>query len=254
MRTAKIEVDGAVLEVDVADGDGAPLVLLPGWACPRTDWTGVIAGLGPIPVAALDLPGQGGSTDGGRAWSIPAFGAAVAAVIARIGWTDVAVAGHSMGGAVAVEAARTSDRVARVVGVDSLTYPTLYPRQEEPAIAATLAPLEADWDAGMTALVTGLFVDPSNPLVPEIARAMAAMPVGPGLSSLRALMEWDRDAALADVGVPVDVISTAEFADPEAVAALPAGVAVHPYELGGHFFLRDRPAETARLLRELLRR
>lgn len=253
MTTHQVQVRGALLRYDVRGaGDGPPVVLLPGWCCPRSDWYGVVDELGSVRSATLDLPGQGASTDGGHPWSIADLGSAVAAVLDRLGWRDVVLVGHSMGGAAAVEAARASDRVASIVAVDALTYETLYPTQSEEVIRATLAPLEADWEAGMTALVTALFVDPSSPLVPRIARSMAATPVASGLRSLRALMEWDRDAALATCEVPVDVLATSEFLDAEAVRRLPAAVTVHASELGGHFYLLDRPAETARLLRGLL--
>ncbi len=250
LQTEELPMPGGVMRYDRREGVAPALVLLPGWSCPRSDWYAVAGDLEPLQLAIADLPGQGESSGSGG--SIADLGAAVAALIDHLGWPDVVLAGHSMGAAVAVEAAAVSQRVSRIIGLDSLTYQTLYPRQDEADIQAVLAPLAGDFQAGMTALVTGLFADQSSARIPEIADSMAAMPQSAALASLRALMEWDRDAALAACGVPVDVIATAEFLDPGAVERLPRGVRVHAAELGGHFFLIDRPAQTAQLIHDLL--
>jgi pimeloyl-ACP methyl ester carboxylesterase len=86
------------------DGGKTPLVCLHGAGGRKEMWGLVARRLGKLdpdqPVVLVDLPGHGQSPPPGRA-SIDEYAAALAELVEAAGWGQVAVAGHSMGGAVA---------------------------------------------------------------------------------------------------------------------------------------------------------
>ena len=72
-------------------------------------------------MVALDLAGHGDSGVNREAWSMTNFGADVAAVADTLQLEDIILVGHSMGGQVALEAARLlKGRVKMIVGADTL--------------------------------------------------------------------------------------------------------------------------------------
>jgi pimeloyl-ACP methyl ester carboxylesterase len=98
------------------------LVFIHGGLADRTFWAPQLASLsGHFRVVALDLGGHGESGRGRRAWTIAAFAEDVRAVVEALDVRHVFLVGNSLGGVVALEAARLlRGRVAAVVGVDTL--------------------------------------------------------------------------------------------------------------------------------------
>ena len=147
--TRGFEIGGSTVRYEVRGKAGVPLVLVHGWACRRADWEGVIAGLGNHRVVAVDLPWHGESTGGRESWDIGAFAGVIVELVHREHLEAPIFVGHSMGGAVCVEAAsRLGSTASRVVGIDTLTYPTVYPsrmtrRSARRARAALIADLGA---------------------------------------------------------------------------------------------------------------
>ena len=226
-------------------------------------------------VAAIDLAGQGDSmlparestrqptTDAAskpglrrRGWSLAEHGAAIAAVIEHLGWRNVTLVGHSMGGAIAVEAASAAaGRATRIVCLDSLTYDLFYSRQDEAFVIDALTPISNDFVGYMRELAASLFVDSSkHELIEQIAAEMAAMDQGEAVAGMRALLEWDRDAAIDRCPVPIDVLAARAFLDPQVALRLGAAVTITEVDLGGHFYLREDPAGTAAAIMAVLTR
>ena len=93
-----------------------------------------------------DLHWHGESTGGREAWDIGAFAEVIAELVHREHLEAPLLVGHSMGGAVCVEAAgRLGSTVSRVVSIDALTYLAVYPRQDDEAVRATGDALRADF-------------------------------------------------------------------------------------------------------------
>jgi len=83
---------------------GIPLVLVHGAGGTLWHWPPEIRRLAGRPVYALDLPGHGSSSGEGRA-SIAAYAQAVLDWMESLALPPVALTGHSMGGAIALQAA-----------------------------------------------------------------------------------------------------------------------------------------------------
>jgi pimeloyl-ACP methyl ester carboxylesterase len=88
-------------------GDGPPIVLLHGLAASGSTWAEVVSSLlsSGRRVASLDLPGHGGSARPPRGASLDWFAGAVAEAIRELGAAPALVAGHSLGGDVALRLA-----------------------------------------------------------------------------------------------------------------------------------------------------
>jgi pimeloyl-ACP methyl ester carboxylesterase len=124
----------------------------------------------------LDLAGHGASGRDRARWTMEAFGGDVAAVVEQLGLDQVVLIGHSMGGAVIVEAApRLPDAVVGLVGADTWRDPgpALTPQQ----LAEVLAPLRTEFVEAMRTFVRSMFI-PASPaqLTDEIATSMSEMP------------------------------------------------------------------------------
>src|SRR5262245_7744994 len=107
MSDVTLSVDGVPIHYDV-QGDGLPaLVFIHGWSCDRSYWRKQMKYFAPrYTVVAIDLGGHGDSGLNRETWTTPAFGEDVVAVVETLGLTQVVLIGHSMGGAVSVEAAQ----------------------------------------------------------------------------------------------------------------------------------------------------
>jgi pimeloyl-ACP methyl ester carboxylesterase len=120
MKDVVLSTDGTPICYEV-HGAGAPaLVFVHGWSCDRSYWSPQVRHFAVRhQVVAVDLAGHGESGVGRQAWTMPAFGEDVTAVVERLRLESVVMIGHSMGGDVIVEAALDlSRRVAGLVLVD----------------------------------------------------------------------------------------------------------------------------------------
>lgn len=95
---------------------GAPhLILVHGAGGNHQLWGHAIRNLGAANTYALDLPGHGRSGGTGR-WAIPDYAAFIVAFMEALGLDQAVIAGHSMGGATAMEMAlRYPQRVSGLI-------------------------------------------------------------------------------------------------------------------------------------------
>jgi pimeloyl-ACP methyl ester carboxylesterase len=255
VRTLHRDLPGVRVAFDVG-GEGPGIVLVHGWACRRADFDSIARDLRrDHRVLALDLPWHGDSRAWQREWSMAALGGLVAAVTDAAGLHDAALVGHSMGAAVAVEAA-LAGAGGRLVALDGLTFMHLYPRQDAAARARVLAPFRQDFPREVRALCERSAAPATDPaLTTRVAGEMSAMPAGEGIAMLSALMEWDMDHALerlaARGGRPV-ALASRWMLSPAVGQAYGAALDIRPVELGGHFYLREDPDGTAAAIRALV--
>jgi pimeloyl-ACP methyl ester carboxylesterase len=116
-----ISPDGTHVQYHVYGTAEPALVLIHGWSCDSNYWREQLAAFRQkYTLVTVDLGGHGG-TDAARSdWSMAAFGRDVATAVAAVPNKQLILVGHSMGGPVAIEAARLlGDRVIGIVGVDT---------------------------------------------------------------------------------------------------------------------------------------
>jgi len=228
-------------------GSGEPaLVLIHGWSCDSNYWREQVPELAKkYTVVTVDLAGHGG-TDGARSdWSMARFGQDVKTALSAVPNQKLILVGHSMGGPVAIEAARLLEgRVIGIIGVD--TFKTIgAPVPSKAQVDAIIKPFEADFIGHTRALVSGHFfakgADPQ--LVSKIAYDMSLSPPKVAIPALRATLEYDFAEPLKDVTVPIVAINS-DLGEPANEARIRKVLPkFHAVTLAGdgHFLMMEDP-------------
>lgn len=206
-----ISPDGIHVQYRVYGSGDPAIVLIHGWSCDSNYWREQIPELKKkYTVVAVDLAGHGG-TDGNRTeWTMAHFGQDVATALSAVPNNQIVLVGHSMGGPVAIEAARLlKTRVIGIIGVD--TFKTIgVPQPSKAQVDAIVKPFEADFIGHTRALVTEHFFAPgAHPeLVNKIAYDMSLSSPKVAIPAMRALLEYDFSRPLKDVAVPIVAINS----------------------------------------------
>jgi len=155
-----IEIDGAAIHVrDEGNRDGPALLLLHGSNASLHVWEPWVRRLGDgFRIVSLDLPGHGLTGPWQRGdYSIDAYADLALRIADRLDIRHFAVAGHSMGGAVAwTIATRQPQRVTRLILIDAAAYPRggatpLSLRlAQAPVVGEVVAMLKPRWMAART--------------------------------------------------------------------------------------------------------
>jgi pimeloyl-ACP methyl ester carboxylesterase len=229
-------------------GSGEPaLVFIHGWSCDSNYWREQIPAFkNKYTLVMVDLAGHGG-TDGNRSdWTIARFGGDVATALSAVPNKQVILIGHSMGGPVALEAARLlKGRVIGIIGVD--TFKSIgAPLPSKAQIDALMKPFETDFIGATRSLVTDhLFVKGANPqLAQKIAYDMSLSSPRVAVPSLRAVLSYDFAGPLADLSVPVVAVES-DLGEPMNEARIKKVLPrFHAVTLAGdgHFLMMEDPA------------
>lgn len=244
----------------VSGPDGGPdrgptLVLIHGWGCDRTDFAAITRALpGDCRVLAVDLAEHGESRSARDVWTMEEFARDVAAVLEAESVRDCVVAGHSLGGAVAVEVGRLlPGTVSQVAALDALHYLALFPAQDAGHTDAFMRSFREDFAGATRGLVEGGSPEGTDPALKDAYFAkMVAVRQPAGLRSIEGLVHWDMDAALAETAQPVTVFAVRSILAQEAVDRYGDLVRIVPVDLGSHHFHVESPEATAELLTALL--
>lgn len=246
--------DGAAIRYEVLGEVEPTLVFIHGWACQRMYWIEQLNRFQRVRrVVAVDLMGHGESDSKRTDWTIDAFGDDVVLVCNALKLERIILVGHSMGGPVALDAAKKlGSRVLAVVGVETLhdVDKRIPPDQIEPF----LAPFRADFATKVDEFVRTKFFPPTaNPeLVDLVAGRMSQRPPGPALAMIESVMRYDSAAALEAVDVPVHCINTAPTNTAGNLAHNARFTAVQMPGLG-HFPMLEDPEGFARVLADFVR-
>jgi len=240
-------------------GSGAPaLVFIHGWNCDRSYWSAQLPVFATThQVVAIDLAGHGDSGINREDWSMANFGADVAAVADALQLKDIILVGHSMGGPVALEAARLLEgRVTMIIGADTLSNVSL--RYPEAQLAGMLAAMAADFSRTVEGLVrSSFFLPTSDPaFIDQIAGDMSAAPPAAGIGAFAGFARWfdeDVEQTLANIDVPIRLInSDYRPTDTRAGQALTASFEATLMSGVGHFVMQEDPAQFNAIMAELL--
>ena len=250
MKDSARSADGIPVLFEVA-GTGAPaLIFVHGWSCDRTYWSRQVDHFAEgHEVVAVDLAGHGESGGGRRAWTMPAFGADVVAVIEKLGLRDLVLIGHSMGGDVIVEVALAlPDRVTGLVWVD--TYTTLGRPRTQADIDEFVQPFRQDFVPATQAFVRGMFVPASDPALAErVAADMSGAPPDVAVAVMKQAVSNDDAilAALPRLTAPLVAINP-DYRPSDVEALRQHGVEAVLMPGVGHFLMLEDPDTFNRLL------
>ena len=234
-------------------GKGNPcLLFVHGWSCRGNYWQPQLDYFSyRHKVVCLDLPGHGDAPATREDGSIEAFGEDVATITDTLG-VPVVLIGHSMGGAVALEAARRidSEQLAGVVLVD--TFLINYGQLSGSDIDALYTPFVDDFEAAMTGLVDNCCVE-STPgaLKTRLQTEMASADPAWALPVWRSLLEWDPGQAFNSIKAPIHAINCPLL--PESTRArLATRMTESVIPETGHFLQMERPDAFNRTLKQVL--
>ena len=121
----KIHIENGGVNIDYNDskiGD-TTLLFIHGWNINKTYWASQTSFFSKkYRVVALDLPGFGKSGKNRKNWTVEEYGKDVTAILTKLDLKNVILIGHSMSGAIVVDAAlKNPTRVIGVVGIDNFT-------------------------------------------------------------------------------------------------------------------------------------
>jgi pimeloyl-ACP methyl ester carboxylesterase len=241
-------------------GKGEPaLVFLHGWCGDRQYWKHQVDGLAvDYRVGTLDQAGHGESGKDRKVWNLEGLAGDVEAVVKALGLKRVILIGHSMGGPVALLAAkRMPGTVVAVIGVDTLHNAEF--KVPEEVSKKFVEGFEKDFKATMREGFNGLLPEKADAdLKKWLLTRAEAQDQKMALGLIRDLGGLDEKKLLKEARTPVRCINSAggfpfflktateinkKYADFAAVTI--DGV--------GHYPMLEKPTEFNKKLREVLK-
>ncbi len=201
--------DGVPIHYTVQGKGETDLVFIHCWSCNRRLWDNQVSEFAKTNrVVTIDLPGHGESGMGRKNWSVESYGDDVKAVVTKLDLKRVVLVGSSMGGPIALEAARRMpERVVAIVPVDTLHNV----EQKVPAdqLEAVMKQLRADYKGAVTALMNQFFFAPGTPAAVKtrVLNDATSRPPETAIAILAAIFAYDAGPALREVKVPVRAIN-----------------------------------------------
>jgi len=231
------------------------LVFIHGWTCRRAYWKPQLESFSErYQVMTLDLPGHGDSGSQGRSkWGLLPFARDVESCVRALRGKSVILIGHSMGGAIALEAARLmGDTIVGVVLVDTfaIDYGGLTPE--------TVQALKSSFGKDFVAAMAGLVEQTSTATTPAVlkdrlAREMAMADPTWALPVWDDLLAWNPQAAFTELQIPIHAVNGSLI--PESARKRCAPFITETLIPGaGHFPQMEDPAGFNRILQNVLNR
>ncbi|HJZ93452.1 MAG TPA: alpha/beta hydrolase [Gemmataceae bacterium] len=251
--------DGLNIVCEVRGQGDTALVFLHGWCGDREYWKNQAeAFAADYRVVALDQAGHGESGKDRKEWSVSALAGDVEAVVKGLGLKRVILVGHSMGGPVALAAAkRMPGTVVAVVGVDTLQNAEFKPPEE--VTKKYMEAFEKDFKGTMQMGLNGMVHAKTDAELKKwlVTRAEAQdQKMAMGL--MRELIGLDQKMLLKEAKVPVRCINSAggyQLFTPTAVDINKKYADYNAVTIDevGHYPMLEKPAEFNQKLRDVLK-
>jgi sigma-B regulation protein RsbQ len=251
--------DGLPLVYDSKGSGDTTLVFLHGWCGSRHWWKSQMdAFSGEYRCVAYDQAGHGDSGKDRKEWTGAALAADVEAVVKGLGLKRVILVGHSMGGPIALGAAkRLPGTVVAVIGVDTLQDADYKPSDEQ--TKSFMSMLENDFKGAVDMGLKGMMPEKTDPRVFEsIAGVAEKQNKTMAIDLMKSFSTVDQKTLLREAKVPVRCINSSggflffhptevetnkKYADFKAVVI----------DNVGHFPMLEKPAEFNDKLRGVLK-
>jgi len=236
-------------------GEGSPtLVFIHGWMCDQTFWSAQVEKFASTnTIVTVDFAGHGLSGMDREGWPLLAFGGDVQAVVEHLDLTDIVLIAHSMGGPVALEAARLMpNRTRGVIAVDSLQDADA--KYDPDQFAGILEAYEKDFAGTCLQFTSSMFLESADPeLVERVTSEMCDHPPKISIALLREFFNYELGPALAAVDVPIRYINAGMYpTNPEVNQKYNpdfSGVVVPDV---GHFLMMEAPVAFNALLKQTI--
>lgn len=207
-------------------------------------------------VIAIDVGGHGKSGTDRDLWTMESFGKDVNAVAELLSLDNVILIGHSMGGAVVLEAAKImGNRVIGIIGVDTF-FPWLYFEMPAEHITAFLAPFKKDFKGAFREMLEPMVKGRlSESQVEEIFALFGDEAVI--LKVFEEFLKWDLRPILPDISVPIKTITAGVsrdlyFQTPEEKQTLEDLFENTYMENVAHMIFLEKPGEFSEVLEDVI--
>jgi len=244
--------DGSSITYGVRGKEGVTIVFVHCWTCNHEFWRPQIEYFSKNhQVVWLDLAGHGASTSNRQEYTMSAFGEDVAAVVNEIDGDNVILVGHSMGGPVAIEAAKLlGDKVIGVVGVDTFYTPFEYPKSET-EIDGFVRPFIDDFKGTSEHMVRSMFTPEADPdLITSIVKQTSVASQDMGISAMYEIFRWHAKNVPSSLDMYSKKLRNINGAPTGSEIALHTSVVMIPGV--GHFVAQVKPNKFNEALDEII--
>jgi pimeloyl-ACP methyl ester carboxylesterase len=246
--------DGSLIRYEAKGQGRLTIVFVHCWTCNHSFWTPQLEHFAKqYQVVWVDLAGHGESSSHREQYTMQSFGQDIAAVVQKIDAKQVVLVGHSMGGPVALEAAKLlGDRAIGIVGVDTFYTPFIYPTTAE-KIEAFAGPFRENYAKASQNMVQSMFTpDADGATRQSITSAFPGADKKVGVSALYEIFYWNAEQGDASRQQFADRLYNINAAPLGTEKPLHKSVVLVPGV--GHFIPQVKPDVFNRILEEILDR
>jgi len=197
-------IDGVEISFEISGEGDVALVFVHGWSCDKSYWKNQVDLFSKnYKVITVDLAGHGQSGLEREDYKVEFFGEYVAAVVDYLKLNKVVLIGHSMGGAVILEAAKKlPGKVIGLIGVD--TYQSFKDDWTSEQKEGFLKPIKENFVSATQGFVRSMFPQNADTvLVNKVAEDMSSAPPDVAISAMRNLFYYDPIPTLEKIDLPV---------------------------------------------------
>lgn len=244
--------DGSSIAYGVRGQGDVTIIFIHCWTCNHEFWNPQIDFFSKKhKVVWLDLAGHGISGSNRQKYTMAAFGEDVAAVVNKIDGKNVVLVGHSMGGPVAIEAAKLlGDKVLGIVGVDTFYIPFEYPKSET-KIEEFMEPFKDDFKGASEQMIRSMFIPEADPtLISSIVKQMSGANKEMGISAMHEAFRWNKKNNPSSLDEYSNQLRNINGAPTGKETALNKSVVLIPGV--GHFVPQVKPSEFNKILSKII--
>jgi pimeloyl-ACP methyl ester carboxylesterase len=251
--------DGVSLVCEVRGQGDTALVFLHGWGGDREYWKNQVDVFAPdYRIVTLDQAGHSESGKDRKSWTTSSLADDVETVVKELGLKRVIIVGHSMGGSIALLAAkRMPGTVIAVIGVDTLANAEF--KLPEEARKPLMEGFEKDFKSAARMVFTAMLPEKTDAELKNWLAAKAeAQDPKMAVALMNDLFSLDTKKLLKEAKVPARCINSAggyQFFTPTAVDINKkyADYAAVTIADVGHYPMLEKPAEFNQKLRDTLK-